>query len=566
MTTTEPSSAEDRREQVAAILVGTGAALESDEWASALVANLPNLDDDAPLRIAVAGPTNAGKSMLIAALLGLPQDRVEAITGAVPLTHEITPYDWSGYTLLDLPGTLSGLDAHDAVAAAGVRRADLLLLVTSVELPGESETEQIRQLLAEEGFARRVLVVLNKCNSEDNDLGLVRAEMLDRLSPFPWIEPLFADAKDYVDARNADGLTEVDRDAYHEGSGIDAVVSALTALAVEHGPTARLQAVCHEVRRISVEASERWAPDPEEETQEIIADRIRSAFADGRRELTEASVIALETLAEQIAAVGNRLAGTVSEEDASVDERNVSVADQDEAKAHAQYEAEVNRAVDDVLARLDAQLDTTLNDWKRYSADLDAIAPDIDRGRSRKKPRLFVDRTAEKVWEAGVSKAREKLDEFVEGGVVKGSKAHDLAKWLRAATSDEPAKAYDHKHRAEDLTKAGRRLGAAAEFLSPLVDVKGMIDGIRRAEAVKKRRADIRSRYARQAVDAMAQERAGVEAYIDERLARRHNAVAAMLDGAEESARARTEAQFQWQEHAEQASALAALLDEELAR
>lgn len=566
MTTTEPRSAEDLREQVAVLLAGTRTALESDERAFALVEDFPDWDDDAPLRIAIAGPHNAGKSMLIAALLGLPQDQVEAITGAVPLTDEITPYEWSGYTLLDLPGTLSGLDAHDTVAAVGVRRADLLLLVTSVELPGESETEQIRHLLAGEGFARRVLVVLNKCNSEDSDLDVVRAEMLDRLSPFPWIEPLFADAKEYVDARNADGLTEQDRDAFREGSGLDALVSALTTLAVKHGPTARLQAVCHEVRRISIEASEQWAPDPEEETQQIVADRIRSAFADVRRELTEASEIALETLAERIAAVGNRLAGAVSEEDASVDERNASVADQDEATAQAQYEAEVNRAVDDALVRLDAQLDTTLDDWGRYSAGLKAIAPEIERGHSRKKPRLFVDRTAEKVWDAGVGKAQEKLKAFVEGGVREGSQAHHVAKRLRVAKGGAPAKAYEHIHRAEKLTKAGRRFSAAAEFLSPLVDAKGMIDGIRRAEAVKKRQADIRSRYAGQAADAMAQERAGVEAYIDERLSRRHAAVAAMLDRVEESTRARTEAQSRWQEHAERASALAALLDEELAR
>lgn len=561
MTTMEPTSSVNLTEQVAELLERTRTALESDERAFALSPHLPALDDS-PLRIAVGGPHNAGKSMLIAALLGLPRDQVEAMTGAVPLTDAITPYNWSGHTLLDLPGTLSGLDAHDAVAALGVRRADLLLLVTSVELPGEAETEQIRHLLAAEGFARRVLVVLNKCNSEDNDLHLVRAEMLDRLSPFPWIEPHFADAKDEVDARNADGLTDEDRELLRADSRVEAVASALNLLAVEQGSTARLLSVCHEVRRISTEAFERWAPDAEEEAREIIAARIRAAIADARRELTVATDLALGTLADQIEAAGNRLASAVSEEDASLDERSVATADQDEVRAAEQYEAALNRAVDDVLARLDKQLDTTLDDWERYSPDLEPGTPRTGRRRPRKKPRLLVDEAGKQIWDA----AQQKLREFVEGGVREGSEAHDLAKWLKTARGGGRAKPWEHTNRARGLTKAGERVGDAAAFVAPLVDMKAFIDDVRAAQAVGKRRAAILSQYSVHLTETMKQERTGAEAFIGARLARRHDAVAAIVGDADGTIQARTEAQEQWRTQEQQATALAALLDEVLAR
>ena len=47
--------------------------------------------------------------------------------------------------------------------------ADVLVIVTTVELPGEDATEQIFRLLAEEGFATRCLLVVNKANTEQSN-------------------------------------------------------------------------------------------------------------------------------------------------------------------------------------------------------------------------------------------------------------------------------------------------------------------------------------------------------------------------------------------------------------
>lgn len=536
---------------------------KSDERASSLVAALPVLDHS-PLRIAVAGPHNAGKSMLIATLLKLPQDEVDEITAATPSTSAITPYDWLDHVLLDLPGTLSGLDEHDVEAAAGVRRADLLLLVTSVELPGEAETLQIQTLLADEGFAHRTLVVVNKCNSEESDLEVIRSEMLARLASYRWIEMLFADAKDYVDSWNFPGLEQEARDFLREDSGIDEVEAALSSFAAEHGRTARLQALCHEVRRASAEASSLWAPDHDEETLEAAADRIRLAFANARTELTDATDLELATLGSDIAGIGTSLASSVSEEDGAVDTRSATEAGAGEVKALAQCEESVNRALEDVLSRLDDQLGTTLGDWDRYSVEAEGVSPGIHGARLGRK-RNKVDDVVDQAWDSTVRTVRQKIGDFVEGGVRKGSPVHDLAlKWNNAR--GKTATSYTHIHTAETFTKAGKIAGAAAEFLSPLVDVKGVLHNLRRGEAVKKRREAIRSTYSAHARAVVARERDAIDAYTEGLVGPRQEAVTERLESADESAQARMQAQARWGALSEQAQELAAAVDQALVR
>lgn len=563
MITPEPQDYEDLQEKVASLLTLARTALESDERASSLAAALPVLDNS-PVRIAVAGPHNAGKSMLIAALLKLPQDEVDEITAATPRTSAITPYDWLGHVLLDLPGTLSGLDEHDVEAAAGVRRADLLLLVTSVELPGEAETLQINTLLAEEGFAHRTLVVVNKCNSEESDLEVIRAEMLARLTPYPRIEMLFADAKDNVDSRNFPDFDQEDRDFLREASGIDEVEAALSSLAVEHGRTARLQALCHEVRRASAEASSLWVPDGDEETLEAIADRIQLAIANARTELTDATNLALETLGADIAGIGTSLASSVSEEDGAVDTKSVTEAEASEKKAFAQYGETVNRIVKDVVARLDEQLGTAIEDWDRYSVGAVPLTPEAQGSRDGTK-RGKTDDAVDQAVDSAMRAARRKLDDFVRGGVRAGSPAHNLAKKWNVARK-KPIVSHTHIHTAEKLTKAGKYGGNAAEFLSPFVDVKKMVDNLRRGEAVKKRREGIRSRYSDQARIVVADEREAIDAYIEGLLGPRLEAVTETLESADESAQARTQAQAGWGALSEQAQELAAVIDQALVR
>lgn len=550
-------------EQVVELHAHTALDLQSDERTFGWSTRLPPLDG-APLKIAVAGPHNAGKSMLVAALLKLPADKVAEITGAIPLTDQITPYEWSGCILLDLPGTQSGLDLHDATATTGLRQADLLLLVTSIELPGEEETAQIRRVLGDEGFARRVLVVVNKCNSEDNDPDVIRAEMRERLSPFPWVNPLFADAKDYVDALNAEGLTEEDRCLYRAESGVDEVASALATLVRDHGSTARLQGVCHEIRRIAVEASNRWMPDEEAQALELSAHTARAALEHARTQLTEETHLAVDTLGERLREVGNRLAGAVTEQDATVSKTDIAQAEKEERQAHTEFEDFVNQRSQEILGRLDQELETSLEDFDRYSADAAVVAESFSGGHSRNKGSWFVEDAFDKAWGTGMGKLRERLDAVIDGGSSQGSPAYDLALRFKKFRGGAPAKPYEHRHNADKIVKGGKTFSALSDFLTPLVDGKGIVDDIVRIRAVKKRQEEIRSHYAAMADRRTREEMATVDGYIESRLARRHELLGALLESAAESERTRTEAQARWCERAEQASALAARLDVEL--
>lgn len=558
--TTLPESAthDELKEQVTALLARTGAALEFDERAAFLAPDLPELDHS-PVRIALAGAHNAGKSMLIGALCKMPQDQIDAITAAVPHTSEITPYEWSGNVLLDLPGTLSGLNEHDEVAADGVRRADLLLLVTSVELPGEAETRQIHHLLTTEGFTHRTLVVLNKCNSEDNDPDLVRAEMRHRLAAYPSIDLLFADAKEYNESRNAPGITPRDRACLRDESGIDEVEAALGALVEEHSRPARLQALCQEVRRIAEEASGLWQPDQEEEADQVAADRLRAAFASARAELTDRTDLTLGTLVDVITGIGNSLAAAVNEEDGSLEARVTSAAAAAEERALKQGVEEVNRAADEILGGLDAVLNATLEDWDRYSVVVDGVAPRIRTDRLSKKRSKFDD-AVEKAVGKGAQKVRAKITDAIDAGVREGSPLHDMAKKLNAFRK-EPAKPYSHIHKAEKLAKGAKFANAAVNFVGPMVDLKGSIDNLRRGAAIKKRRADIRSQYATYASALVAQEREDIGEYLEGRLGLRHDVVAPMVGAAADMARARTEAQARWDTLAQSARDLATSVD-----
>lgn len=555
---TEPLS-----ERVTSLLDETRQALLEDERAADLAAALPVLDDS-PIRIALAGPHNAGKSMLVAALLRLPQDQVDAITGAVPKTGRIEPYDWDGHVLLDLPGTQSGFEEHDSVAAAGVRTADVLLLVTSVELPGEAETAQVVRLLDVEGFGRRAVIVLNKCNSEDNDLELVREDMLHRLEAFPWIEPMFADALQYVRALNYPGYTDEDRAFVRSESRVDDVVAALRELADVHGHTARLAGLCHEVRRTAEEASRRWDRDHQAEARELTADRIRAALADARTSLTDAVDLAVGTLADAIAGIGNGLAMAISEEDGSLDPRRLARAETEEDDAFAACAAAVNSAIEEVLPRLDEALGVSLTDWQRYSTGGDGPGNPISAGPVKARPGM-VDGAVANLWNANAHKAINWFNEVLEEGVRAGSPLHKIAKKINDHQGIV-AKAHTHINKAKQLQRGGRALKNVAEFAAPAIDVKGVVDHLRRSDAIKKKRQKIRTEYAEDARTAESAERDRVVKHLDELLGRREEQVAAMLEAADQVVAARIEAQRRWAAVSTRAAGLATEIDQALVR
>lgn len=563
MTSLDQPLLEDAPDRVADLLAATRATLESDQRAQPLAAGLPSLDDS-PTRIALAGPFNSGKSMLIAALLKLPQEKVDDLTAATPKTSDVTPYPWRDCVLLDLPGTLSGLSEHDDEAAAGVRRADLLLLVTSVELPGEGESAQIDHLLSVEGFSHRSLVVVNKANAEESDPEVVRAEMRSRLKAHPHVEVLFADARDYLDSLNFPDLDGDERALLREDSGIEAVEARLTDLATQRGSHARLLALCHEVRRTASQASLFWDADEAEETLELTADRIRLAFANAEAELADAVDMVLGTLEDDIIGIGTRLAAAVSEEDGTVDPQSASEAETQETNATRKCEEGLSQALNDHLSQLAQRLGTASIEWGRYYVGMESLSPQATTGSRDGRQRGKTDEVVDRVVDAALGTAKQKLDEFLRGGVTAGTPAHDLARKVNALLRKNP-RAYTHIRMAEKLTKIGKAASTATAFLAPLGDLKGVVDNLRRSDMINKQRERIRTTYATHARAVVAEERDDVRSHIESVLTPLREAVAETLGAADASAEARLDARAKWQELTEQAHSLCLELDMALA-
>lgn len=328
--------------------------------------------------------------------------------------------------LLDLPGTLSGLDEHDAEAAAGVRRADLLLIVTTVELPGEAEMEQITNLLDAEGFARRALVVVNKANSEDSDRNVVQAQIEGRLADFPDVGVYFVDARDYTQALTFPGMLDEDRERLRDASRVQHLEDALSALVERVGDYARLHAATHEVRRVCEEAVLRWHPNNEEESLELTAARISQAFASARAELFDSTEVSLETYRNDVTGIGAVLAAAVSEEDGSITERAATNAEEAEAQAAQRYQASVSDLVTTTVETLADQLGLAASDWAHYAGAAHAASPEEFLAKPSDSSRR--DELTDRLVDTAVNAIKGKLDAFLKGGVDAGSPMHDLAK------------------------------------------------------------------------------------------------------------------------------------------
>ncbi|MFN7286480.1 MAG: ribosome biogenesis GTPase Der, partial [bacterium] len=180
---TLPETAEDPDEDVAetdAVVTGE----DGEEEAITLDAGIVR-----PLRIAIVGRPNAGKSTLVNALIG--QQRM--LTGPeAGITRDTISIDWEfrgrKIRLFDTAGLrkkanvqdkLEKLSVADAIRA--IRFAEVVLLLLDAQIPFEKQDLQIADLVEREG--RALVIGLNKWDLvEDRNKTLADArEMLDRL-------------------------------------------------------------------------------------------------------------------------------------------------------------------------------------------------------------------------------------------------------------------------------------------------------------------------------------------------------------------------------------------------
>jgi GTP-binding protein len=153
-----------------------------------------------PIRVAIVGRPNAGKSTLVNALLG--EERM--ITGPEPgLTRDAVSSDleWSGrkIRLFDTAGlrrkakvteAAEKLGASDAIRA--IRFAEVVVLLLDAERPLEHQDLTIADLVTEEG--RALVLAINKWDIVENKQAMLkdlRSDLVTRLAQVPGV-PLVA--------------------------------------------------------------------------------------------------------------------------------------------------------------------------------------------------------------------------------------------------------------------------------------------------------------------------------------------------------------------------------------
>jgi GTP-binding protein len=152
---------------------------------------LPQDDPNKPIRIAIVGRPNAGKSTLMNALLG--EDRV--ITGPeAGLTRDAIAADWvyqgRKFRLVDTAGMRKKARIEDKMEKASVddslraiRLSQIVILVLDAELQIEKQDQQIAAHVLEEG--RALILAVNKWDAIENKteiLAKIHEQMADSIA------------------------------------------------------------------------------------------------------------------------------------------------------------------------------------------------------------------------------------------------------------------------------------------------------------------------------------------------------------------------------------------------
>ena len=173
-----------------------------------------------PLRLAVIGRPNAGKSTLVNALLG--EERL--LTGPeAGITRDAIAIEWSfkgqAISLWDTAGLRRKARVHDALeklsvadALRAIRFSEVVILVVDAETPFENQDLQIADLVEQEG--RAIVIALNKWDVVDSKGAYLKdvQRTLDR--SLPQLRGVAMIAVSALRRQNLDRLMDAVLDAY----------------------------------------------------------------------------------------------------------------------------------------------------------------------------------------------------------------------------------------------------------------------------------------------------------------------------------------------------------------
>lgn len=467
--------------------------------------------DTSPLRIALLGPYSAGKSTLIAALLRLPSAAVGELVDAAPKTHEATLYEWNGVTLVDLPGTLSGIDGHSDAARRGVRGADALVIVTTSELPGEAETRAILRTLDADGFADRSVLVVNKMNAENSDRDVILEEVRGRLGPFADRVPIVpTDARDYVDAVNDPALPAAQRESLVAESGIDALTAELRRIIAPGVSGVRPNAQAFELLRVLADAERQWVLNGEELGAAETAEKVEESISRAKERVLSALERECEVVASRITTAGDRAAAGVSEKDGVVPDRVARSVQEELDGARTEFDARFSTSVRTAFDVLVAEYGIGVSEPQPWVNDLEAPRTTIGASPDDASPLTHgVKEAAKKAAKAGAEKTHEWVGKVAGGGNGPGSEASAVAGWLNKSrvgqkVLDAGGKVTNGvgKFSPWGKTKAAGKVASAAgkvqwaiAFLGPLMDLKSVAQDQSAWMVIQRRRKQIKDHF-----------------------------------------------------------------------
>ena len=513
-----------------ALIEAVAALLKSDGRTAHLADQLPAADDESPLRIALFGPTNAGKTLLLAELLELGLEETEQLVAATPKTSEVTAHPWSGHTLLDLPGTQSGIDEHDYEAALGLRQADLLLIVTTVELPGPQETERIRSLLTEEGFADRCVVVVNKSNAESSSSDIIRTEVRSRLGAHGSDVPVvLTDARDHADARHDPSLTDAERALLLSDSGFDDLRTAIDELIARSGRNPRQATQQNELLRILDLATAAWEETPDEQALSAIADRMAQALTRAENDLRQAAQQALSILRDTVVEAGQRLASQVTTAE-GLSPTAVEAAGRAVTGGEKELGVAIGSAVEEALAALSADFEIARDRHAAYTSAHSVTPPE---GPAPQSPTGKADDILDRLIQRLTTEAGEQMTRLLEGSTRPGSAAHQVGSKINRALRRQP-RPYIHVNTAKTVQKTARGVQFVADVAGPALDAKKLIDDATARRRVNQYREKIRVHYIDAAEETVNTHRHALDQYFTEVMADYRDAAAPIVDAVTE--------------------------------
>ena len=311
--------------------------------------------DDAPLRLALVGQYNAGKSTMLQALTG----RTDIAIDDDVCTQQVTSYDWEGVRILDTPGIHAGHPDHDEMTYAAMDRADLLVFVISNELFDDHVGPHFRKLAFERSKAREMMLVVNKMGQDPGNPASKSADLIKVTDPLTLedLHAVFIDAKAVLEAM--DDEDEEDREELLEIANFDDFTTALDSFVRVRGLLGRATTPLFGIRALAEQAHAYASVEfPEERAALELLNRKRSVMLESRGRLRGAMTGLLDAAINDITTLGDQVAESI--EPGSSQEQVEAHHTQAQAKARArctQLVEDGRACVQREMLLLDQQLD-----------------------------------------------------------------------------------------------------------------------------------------------------------------------------------------------------------------